>query len=242
MRINQFIARCGVTSRRGADKLISSGCVMIDGRAAVAGDQVDNTTCVLVNGKRISLPEDYSVIAYYKPVGVTCSEKDSHAERLVTDEINSDRRLTYAGRLDKDSEGLLILTDDGALINAMMKSSEMHEKEYEVTVSGSISDEQLDHLSRGIYLKELGIKTRPCRVRRINSKTFYITLTQGLNRQIRRMCASEGLKVTKLKRTRVMNILLGDLQVGASRKLTEEELKRLYSDCGLHRFDDRNLM
>ena len=234
MRINKYLAKCGICSRRGADELILKGEVTIDGRTASLGDEVVPGMVVCVSGKGISLPEDTIVIAYYKPVGVTCSEKDSHADRLVTDEISSDRRLTYAGRLDRDSEGLLIMTDDGDLINAMMRGSNFHEKEYEVTVDKIIGDIELNKLASGIYIEELDTTTRPCEVKRTSETSFDIVLTQGLNRQIRRMCESLGYKVMKLRRTRVMNVTLGNLQVGASRILSPEEKKRLYFDCGLH--------
>ena len=214
--------------------MILKGEVTIDGRTATLGDEVDPGMVVCVSGQEISLPDDTIVMAYYKPVGVTCSEKDSHADRLVTDEISSDSRLTYAGRLDRDSEGLLILTDDGDLINAMMRGSNFHEKEYEVTVDKIIGDIELNKLASGIYIEELDTTTRPCEVKRTSETSFDIVLTQGLNRQIRRMCESLGYKVLKLRRTRVMNVTLENLQVGASRILSPEEKKRLYFDCGLH--------
>ncbi len=234
MRINQYLARCGVASRRGADKLIESGEVYIDGRVAVPGDQVDNESNVTVSGKAVRLPDEHIVMAYYKPVGVTCTEKDEHADRIITDEVRSDRRLTYAGRLDKDSEGLIIMTDDGILINAMMRGSSMHEKEYEVSVDTKLTDKQIMQLREGIYIEELDATTRPCKVKRTGNNTFNIILTQGLNRQIRRMCYKIGCNVMSIKRTRVMNIRLGDLQVGASRNLTDEEKSALYRACGLH--------
>jgi len=235
MRINQFLARAGVCSRRGADKLVESGKVHINNTIAVMGADVNEGDYVTVDGKPVSLPEESIVVAYYKPIGVTCSEKDDHAQRLVVDEVKSDRRLTYAGRLDRDSEGLLLMTDDGNLINAMMKGSNRHEKEYIVAVDRLLTDEMIAKMASGLYLKELETKTRPCKITREDDKTFRIILTQGLNRQIRRMCKAVGVNVVSLKRTRVMNIALGNMQVGASRNLTEEELKELYFQCGLHR-------
>ncbi|SCY44926.1 23S rRNA pseudouridine2604 synthase [Lachnospiraceae bacterium XBB2008] len=234
MRINKYLAKCGICSRRGADELILKGEVMIDGKVASLGDEVSSGMKVTVSGREILLPDETIVMAYYKPVGVTCSEKDPHADRLVIDEISSERRLTYAGRLDRDSEGLLIMTDDGDLIDAMMRGSHFHEKEYEVRVNKIISDIELEKLASGIYLEELDTTTRPCRVVRTSGSSFTMVLTQGLNRQIRRMCESLGYKVEQLKRTRVMNVTLGDLQVGASRILAPEEKKTLYSECGLH--------
>lgn len=235
MRLNQYLARCGVCSRRAADNIINEGRVVVDGMTASLGIVVDENSEVYVDGKKISLPSDRLVLAYYKPVGVTCTEKDPHAKRIVTDEIIADRRVTYAGRLDKDSEGLLLLTDDGELINSMMRGSNAHEKEYEVIVNRPIDDDFIKKMSSGVYLKDLDTTTRPCVVRKTSNNSFNIVLTQGLNRQIRRMCENFGLKVTKLKRTRVMNITLRDLQVGASRKLTDEELSELCLLLGLHK-------
>lgn len=233
MRINQYLARCGVCSRRGADKLINDGDVLVDGLKATLGMEIAPDMIVTVNNRVVSLPAEHEVWAYYKPVGVTCTEKDTHAKRIVTEEMRSDRRLTYAGRLDKDSEGLLIMTDDGELINAMMKGANLHEKEYEVRVNKPVTDAFLADMSKGVYLKELNQKTRPCKITKTGEKQFNIVLTQGLNRQIRRMCETLGFRVVKLKRTRVMNVLLRDLQVGASRKLENEELETLYLECNL---------
>lgn len=235
MRINQFLARSGVCSRRGADKLIEEGVVVVNGVLAAPGLNVGEEDIVEVNGKRVFLPKESIVLAYYKPVGVTCSEKDDHATRLVVDEVKCDRRITYAGRLDRDSEGLLLLTDDGELINSMMKGSNKHEKEYVVTVNKTISDSQIEKMAAGIYLKELDRRTRPCKITKISDKSFNIILTQGLNRQIRRMCKAVGLEVVSLKRTRVMNISLENLQVGASRELSYDEKNELYMLCGLHK-------
>lgn len=235
MRINQFLARCGVCSRRDADNLIKSGAVKINGKTAGLGEDASEKDEVTVNGRPVKLPDDHIVMAYYKPVGVTCTERDSHAERLVTDEIKADRRLTYAGRLDKDSEGLLLMTDDGELINAMMRGANLHEKEYVVKVNREIKKEALQKMADGIYIPELKQKTRPCRTWQTGKYTFKIILTQGLNRQIRRMCEITGMKVVSLKRTRVMNIELANLQVGASRNLTEKEKIELYELCGLRR-------
>ena len=236
MRINQYLARCGVCSRRAADNLINTGVVAVDGAVATLGMDVNESSIVTVNNERITLPSKYVVLAYNKPVGVTCSEKDVHAKRLVTREIQSDRRLTYAGRLDKDSEGLLIMTDDGELINSMMKGANFHEKEYVVTVNKSLNDNDLAQMAAGVFLKELEVRTRPCSIEKVSDSTFRIVLTQGLNRQIRRMCEAYNYEVTSLKRVRIMNVTLGNLQVGASRELSEEELKELYKRCKLPQY------
>jgi len=192
MRLNQFLARCGVCSRRDADNLIKEGVVKVNGIVAGLGTTVGESDEVTVREKSVSLPSEHVVMAYYKPVGVTCTERDEHAKRLVSKEIQADRRLTYAGRLDKDSEGLLLMTDDGNLINAMMRAANYHEKEYLVKVDKEIRKSDLDIMASGIYIKELKQKTRPCRVEQVGKYTFRIVLTQGLNRQIRRMCENVG--------------------------------------------------
>ena len=235
MRINKYLARCGACSRRDADKLISSGIVTVNGAPAAIGMDISEGDVVKLGDEVLTLPHEHLVLAYYKPVGVTCTERDVHAERTVTREIVTDRRLTYAGRLDRESEGLLIMTDDGELINAMMRGRNAHEKEYEVEVNKPLEQKALDSMSAGVFIKELGVKTRPCRIKTTGKCSFNIVLTQGINRQIRRMCSEYGYKVVGLKRTRVMNVMLGDLQVGASRKLTEKELSQLYKSCGLCR-------
>jgi len=168
------------------------------------------------------------VLAFYKPRGVTTSEKDEHADRLVSDYIDYPVRVTYAGRLDKDSEGLILLTNDGNLIEHMMRGANRHEKEYVVTVDKELTEEICEKLRKGIFLPELNVKTRPCRVVIRDKNTMSVTLTQGLNRQIRRMCEQVGLKVKRLKRVRVMNVTLGKLKSGEYRELTEAEIKGLW--------------
>ncbi len=231
MRINKFLAECGVCSRREADRLIESGRVMVNGRIAESGMQVSENDIVEADGKRVSVVAKKTVLAYNKPVGVTCTEKDSHARLTITQALDYPIRLTYAGRLDKDSDGLIIMTNDGALIQKMMKGANYHEKEYEVRVDKELSDGVLTAMSRGVYLAELGQKTRPCKIVQTGEKIFRITLTQGLNRQIRRMCAQYGYRVIKLTRTRVMNIELKGLKSGEYRELTGEELSMLYKLC-----------
>ena len=173
------------------------------------------------------------VLAFYKPVGVTCTEKDKYAEKTIKDCVKYPVRVTYAGRLDKNSEGLLLLTNDGDLIEAMMRGSYGHEKEYVVKVHKEITDEFLEKMSQGVFLKELQITTRPCKIEKINNRVFRIILTQGVNRQIRRMCQTFGYVVEELKRIRVMNIVLGELKKGEYRELTKEEISALYKLAGL---------
>lgn len=234
MRLNKYVASCGVCSRRDADKLIESGDVLVNGERAQAGMKVASGDRIEVRGKRVSLPEEKVVLAYYKPVGVVCSERDAHAGRLVTKEIGYHRRVTYAGRLDKDSEGLLLLTDDGSLIDAMMRGRNRHEKEYIVKSERAWEDGAIEHMREGVYLEELGQTTRPCEIERLGEKTLKMVLTQGLNRQIRRMCETQGYRVKSLKRTRVINIGLERLKPGEYREVTGKEREELYRLCGMY--------
>ena len=233
IRLNKYLAQCGVCSRRDADRLIEEGRVSVNGRAATVGQTVTETDAVYVNGKPLSGGAKKVVLAYYKPVGITCTEKDPHAEKKITDVIHYPVRVTYAGRLDKESEGLLLLTNDGDLIDAMMRSANRHEKEYIVKVNREITPDFLKHMASGVYLKELNITTRECEVEQIGKFTFRIVLTQGVNRQIRRMCQALGCQVNSLKRTRVMSVTLAGLQYGSYRELTEKEQEQLYREAGL---------
>lgn len=235
VRINKYLAACGVCSRREADKLVEQGRVCINGRTANMGDKVSAQDKVTVSGKPLAGQEEKAVLAFYKPVGVTCTEKDRHAEKIIADLVKYPVRVTYAGRLDKDSEGLLILTNDGILIDAMMRGSNKHEKEYVVKVDKEVTGQFQEAMEQGIYLKELDITTRKCRIVKEGKFTFRIVLTQGVNRQIRRMCRTLGYEVKTLKRIRVMNILLGNIAPGKYREIQGEEKKRLYEECGLEK-------
>ena len=230
-RLNKYLAQCGVCSRREADKLIEQGRVLVNGIPGTTGQQVSAADHIQVNGKLLQGVESKKVLAFYKPVGVTCTEKDRHAEKIITDMINYPVRVTYAGRLDKDSEGLILLTNDGDLIDAMMRGANRHEKEYQVRVNKEITEDFLTKMRAGIFLKDLEVTTRPCEVEQTGKFTFKIILTQGLNRQIRRMCQACGYQVKTLKRVRVMNILLGNLKPGEYREIGGAELKQLYGDC-----------
>lgn len=232
-RLNKYLAACGVCSRRDADKLIGQGAVRVNGIVAAMGSKVTETDEITVRGKKISAPDKKVVLAYYKPVGVTCTERDVHAEKLVMEEVRYPIRVTYAGRLDKESEGLLLLTNDGRLIDAMMRGANGHEKEYIVKVTKEWTPEALAHMRQGIYLKELDVTTRPCIIEQIGPKTIKMILTQGINRQIRRMCRAEGYEVVSLKRTRVIDVNLANLKPGEYRELTTEERKKLYTACGI---------
>lgn len=228
VRINKFLADAGVASRREADKLVEAGVVLVNGEVAVNAMRVEDTDEVLVRGKRVQRCEEQHVLAYYKPVGVTCTQKDSHAKVTIADVVKYPVPLNYAGRLDRDSEGLLLLTNDGMLIEQMMRGANGHEKEYVVRTDKRITEQFLDGMRNGVYLKELEVTTRPCKVIMEGDKTFRIVLTQGLNRQIRRMCKAFGYEVKKLKRVRVMNIFLNDLKEGEWKRIEGEELEILY--------------
>lgn len=235
MRLNQYIASCGVCSRREADKLIAAGRVLVNGVIPSPGMQVSPEDEVQVDKKIINVVESKIVLAYYKPIGVVCTEKDVHAERTVISEIKYHTRVTYAGRLDKDSEGLLLLSNDGKLIEAMMKSANKHEKEYEVEVDREINGDFLNRMANGVYLEELDRTTRGCKIQKTGKRSFKIILTQGLNRQIRRMCQALGYEVLSLKRIRVMSVRLSDynLKSGQYVELPKADIDKLYRECGL---------
>lgn len=231
-RLNKYLAECGVCSRREADKLIESGAVLVNGQVAGMGCKVTDSDEVRV-GKKVLGKAKKAVLAFYKPVGVTCTEKDKYAEKIINDYVKYPVRVTYAGRLDKDSEGLLLLTNDGDLIDAVMRGVNRHEKEYIVKLNKELTEEFVRKMSEGVYLPELKVTTRPCEAERVGKFTFRIILTQGLNRQIRRMCKELGYQVTSLKRTRVMNIKLNKLVPGKYREIQGEELEELYRRAGM---------
>ena len=191
--------------------------------------KVNDLDKITVNGKPVGRREKHVVLAYYKPVGVTCTEKDRHAEITIRDAVDYPVRVTYAGRLDKDSEGLLLLTNDGDLINGLMRAANFHEKEYIVRVNKPMSRDFLRKMSDGMLLKDLNERTRPCFIKEEGKYVFRIILTQGLNRQIRRMCKQLGYGVTSIKRIRVANVMLGKMNPGDIRTVTGAELKELYA-------------
>lgn len=178
MRLNKYLAQCGVCSRRDADKLIEQGKVLVNGQVAGMGQQVEENDTVSIGKKILQGKRSCKVLAFYKPVGVTCTERDPHAEKKIMDLIHYPERLTYAGRLDKDSEGLILLTNDGNLINAMMRGANRHEKEYIVKTDREITPDFLDKMRNGVYLKGLDITTRECRIEKTGKYTFRIVLTQ----------------------------------------------------------------
>lgn len=233
VRINKYIANAGVCSRRDADKLVEQGKVTVNGKIATCGMNVSGKDTVCVNGKAIKGRDNKVVLAFYKPVGITCTERDKFAEKTILEYVKYPVRVTYAGRLDKDSEGLILLTNDGDLIQALMKGSNHHEKEYVVKVDREITSQFLEKMSSGLYLKELDQTTRPCKVEQVGKMTFKIVLTQGLNRQIRRMTKELGYNVTSLKRIRIEKITIDGLKIGQYRELTEKEKENLYETVGL---------
>ena len=226
MRINKFLSSCGICSRREADRLIEAGRVTIDGETATPGMQAGGEQVVCVDGKRVRPIAEKSYYKYYKPRGVVCTFETREPDNL-TAHLDLPARVAYAGRLDRDSEGLLLLTNDGDLIDTLMHARALHEKEYEVETDRSISDEALEKMEEGIYLTEIREMTRPARTERVDDVTFRIVLTQGLNRQIRRMCKEVGCRVRRLTRVRIVNLLLGDMTPGEVRPLTEEEIGSL---------------
>lgn len=231
VRLNKYLSDAGVCSRREADRLIESGRVTVDGKMASPGTKVEPGQEVRIGKKVIKNHTEKIVLAVNKPAGIVCTE-DKKEKKNIIRYLNYPVRVTYAGRLDKDSEGLLIMTNDGDLINGMMRARYGHEKEYKVTVNQPITDEFVYKMASGVRIidreKKMDVITRPCKVEKIGKYTFTIILTQGLNRQIRRMCDALGYKVTRLVRVRIMNVKLGSLKTGAVRKLTEQELKELY--------------
>lgn len=225
VRLNKYLSEAGVCSRREADRLIESGKVTVDGVTAQMGMRVTAGQIVKVGKKTVSKQDEMIVLAVNKPKGIVCTEDQRERDSIVRF-LNYPVRVTYAGRLDKDSRGLLLMTNNGDIINQMMRAANRHEKEYKVTVDKEITEQFIKKMSEGVPI--LDTVTRPCTVKKIGKYTFSIILTQGLNRQIRRMCAAFGYEVKGLVRIRIMNIRLGSLKEGAYRKLTDEELEELY--------------
>ena len=227
IRLNKFLSEAGVCSRREADRLIESGQVTVDGKRAETGMKVTEANIVRVGKKEVRPKgkDEMVLLAVNKPVGIVCTEEKSEKNNII-DFLKYPTRITYIGRLDKDSEGLILMTNNGDIINKMMRAGNEHEKEYKVTVDKPITDEFIEKMGSGVPI--LDTVTRKCKVEKIGKYTFRIILTQGLNRQIRRMCEYLGYKVTRLQRLRVMNIKLGDLKPGTYRHVSEEEIKELY--------------
>lgn len=226
VRINKFLSEAGVCSRREADRKIENKEVTINDRIAVTGDRVLPEDVVYVNGRPIQKEEEMILLALNKPIGIVCTAEKMEKNNVI-DFLKYPKRVYPIGRLDKDSEGLLLLTNNGEIVNKIMRSGNMHEKEYIVTVNKPVSDSFVRGMAGGVPLVELETTTRKCKVEKIGNRKIRIVLTQGLNRQIRRMCEYFGYRVEKLERVRIMNIKLGDLKSGEYRKVTQEEYEKL---------------
>ena len=227
IRLNKYIASSGLCSRREADTLIENGKVTINGEVAVQGTKVNEGDVVLVNGRKITPDDDMVYIAFNKPLGVTCTT-DKRDPSNIIDFIGFNDRIFPVGRLDKNSSGLILLTNDGSIVNKLLRAENGHEKEYLVTVNRPYDKNFIKQMESGVPV--LGQLTLPCKLKPAGDKSFKIILHQGLNRQIRRMCEYLGYKVTKLKRIRFMNIYLGDLETGKWRYLTSDEKKKLLKE------------
>lgn len=225
VRLNKYLSEAGVCSRREADRLIASGRVTVDGRPGETGQKVYPGQKVCIGKKAISRQEEMIVLAVNKPVGIVCTE-DRRERSSIIRFLDYPVRITYVGRLDKDSRGLLLMTNNGDIINKIMRAANRHEKEYKVTVDRAVTEEFLEQMAGGVPI--LDTVTRPCRVRKVGKYTFSIVLTQGMNRQIRRMCEALGYQVKDLVRTRILNIELGNLKEGEYRRVSDEELNELY--------------
>lgn len=225
VRLNKYLSEAGVCSRREADRLIETGRVTVDGQCAQTGMRIVPGQVVKVGNKVVSKQDEMIVLAVNKPRGIVCTEERRERDSIVRF-LNYPVRVTYIGRLDKDSHGLLLMTNNGDIINKMMRAANKHEKEYKVTVNKEITEDFLKKMAAGVPI--LDTVTRPCTVKKIGKYTFSIILTQGLNRQIRRMCEALGYEVKDLLRVRVMNITLDGLKDGQYRKLTDQELNELY--------------
>ncbi len=238
IRLNKYLSDMGICSRREADRLIQGGKVLVDGEPAVTGMKIREGQQVVCEGRTVGAEKpgqssgtagkpERVLLAVNKPKGVVCTTSDKDRAMNIVELVDYPVRVYPVGRLDKDSEGLIFMTNQGELVNRIMRGSNGHEKEYVVQVDRPVTKEFVKKMEAGVYLKELDVTTRPCRLRVTGTRQFHIILTQGLNRQIRRMCEAMGYRVRALRRIRIMNIKLGDLKKGAWRKVTEEEYREL---------------
>ena len=231
IRINKYLSEAGICSRREADRFVQQGRVLLEGRMAAPGDRVLEGQCVTVDGRSVKKEEEEIFLAFYKPKGIVCTTADTeHGERIqnVVEYIQYPKRIYPVGRLDKDSEGLLLMTNQGEAMEKILRSRYGHEKEYFVRVDHRVEEAFLRGMGKGVPV--LDTVTKPCRVWKEDETSFRIVLTQGLNRQIRRMCEYFGYRVVYLRRDRVMNITLDGLKKGRYRKLTTEEIRKLKSE------------
>lgn len=238
VRLNKYLAQAGLCSRREADRLIGEGKVLVDGKTAQTGQKVLPGQKVQVEGRSAEPEREMVLLAVNKPAGVVCTTEKKWNDLTIDEFLSYPKRVFSVGRLDKDSEGLLLMTNDGQLQDEIMRAANRHEKEYVVEVDRNMEKDFAEKMSRGVYLRELGVKTRPCKVQKLGKRRFSIVLTQGLNRQIRRMCKELGYQVTSLKRIRIMNIFLGDMPTGDCREVTDEEMEILYETLKAGKNDD----
>ena len=226
IRINKYLSEAGICSRREADRMIEEGRITVNGKKAESGQKVSLEDEVCADNIPVHKNEKKVLLLFNKPRGIVCSTKQQFDETTVTDYLDYPLRVYPVGRLDKESQGLLLLTNEGDLVNKIMRAGNYHEKEYFVTVNKPVDREFVRRMSKGVPV--LDTVTRPCRVVQTGECSFRIILTQGLNRQIRRMCEYFGYQVTRLERVRVMNIELGNLKSGEYREVTGRELDELY--------------
>lgn len=226
IRINKYLSAAGVCSRRKADQLIEEGKVLVDKKKAVPGTRVFPNQEVICEDKVVSGTPKPIILLVNKPVGVVCTTQKKEKDNIV-DFLHYPQRVYPVGRLDKNSRGLILMTNQGEIMDQLLRSSNYHEKEYVVTVQKDITKEFLDKMSKGVFLSELGVKTRPCKVRKVSARTFRIVLTQGLNRQIRRMCQELGYGVQDLYRERIMNLTVEGIEEGNYREITKKEYQVL---------------
>jgi len=224
VRLNKYISETGVCSRREADKWIEAGRVTLNGVPATLGHKVAQGDEVRIDGNLVGAKKKAIYIALNKPVGITCTT-EAHVEDNIVRFVGHSERIFPVGRLDKDSEGLILLTNDGDIVNEILRSENEHEKEYVVSVNRPITDLSLKMLASGV--KIMGVTTKPCQVERVDAETFRLVLTQGLNRQIRRMCSALGYRVRRLQRVRIINLHIGALRTGEWRYLTDFEVAHL---------------
>jgi 23S rRNA pseudouridine2604 synthase len=224
IRLNKYLSDAGVCSRREADRAVEAGLVQINGKPAQMGQKVTDRDVILFQGKKVRREEPFILLAVNKPRGIVCTTAEEEKDNIV-DFLHYPKRIYPIGRLDKDSEGLILMTNRGDLVNRILRGGNGHEKEYLVRVNGPVTEGFLQRMSSGVAI--LDTVTKPCRVEKTGRNSFRIVLTQGLNRQIRRMCEALGYRVVYLKRVRVMNIRLGDLKSGAYRKIEGAELAEM---------------
>lgn len=225
VRLNKYLSDAGVCSRREADRLIEAGKVLVDGVPASMGARVMPGQTVICDGKTVGGKDKPVFLVVNKPRGIVCTTSDKDRAENIVEFLNYPQRIYPVGRLDKDSEGLLLMTNQGDIVNKILRGGNNHEKEYAVAVNKPVTEEFLEGLRKGVWIEDLDVTTKPCRAWQTGSHTFHIVLTQGLNRQIRRMCRAFNYHVMKLKRVRIMNIKLGNLERGQYRELTEEEIE-----------------